>query len=752
MNATAHVTTFTAASYIAALASLSENAVLVLGFAGATLERGEDLPSVPDTGKALAIGKSTVGNALKELVDKGLLQRKPDTLSALGRAAVASIAAADKAPTADADLVEMDGGERRSPSLDSNGFSTGAIAGDHGGELQYIAVADLDACPLNPRTIFDAGEIAALADSILAQGLLQNLVARPSPENRTDDEVGDLVRFEVIAGNRRLRALHKLADDGRIDADSYIVPVLVRDLSDDQVLFAAMTENLQRENLSPMDEANAFRAYCDRADGDGRATARIAEAIGMSRRYVQKRLRLSTSLTPEAQGALVAGTISLDHAQVLTMASRELQAECLDEIAQGYGWDAGDSRDRLALESPLVGQALFDLALYDGIILDANGDTAIENGKAIAPLLYGEGYFEDMVQYRRLQAAAIDAKEAELAGQYAWVKRIAKRDYADGESSNYQRVSPDDPRAGALIIYDTALTVQIRVDYIDLRDAGKGKADTDADTNTGTTTTEPAVKLPSATVTGKTIILCQGEKTKALQRAIAHPNIGHGHMEAVAMALVILPLLHRYGAGEVKISADPFSPDDMAPDGHPALIADTKALLAPLAKAGALKITGDGWRTDSVDDAATFRWLTANPGHCAEIFQHLVARQVGCWPGYQPTLGDSELTLAIAEATGAQADSPVDTPRDLTEFLGMFRLPRLQAMAHGVTATHHSDLCGDPTRPKSKAELVTELAGQLPVGWIPPELTFADRAGMIAAIDGGGDAAPKPKTEATAKP
>src|SRR5688500_2467178 len=104
----------------------------------------------------------------------------------------------------------------------------------------------LFASALNPRKNFDDAKLAELADSIHAQGVLQNLVARP-----VDD------KFEVVAGGRRLRALQRLAESGRIP-ETCEVPVSVRELSDDEALAVAITENANREGVHPMEQAEAF--------------------------------------------------------------------------------------------------------------------------------------------------------------------------------------------------------------------------------------------------------------------------------------------------------------------------------------------------------------------------------------------------------------------------------------------------------------------------------------------------------------
>src|SRR5690554_1432725 len=104
--------------------------------------------------------------------------------------------------------------------------------------IQEVPLAQLRASPLNPRKRFDDASIDELADSIATEGLLQNLVVRPSP-----DEEGV---YEIAAGERRLRAMLRLDKRGKWPRDR-LVPVVVRDLTDLQLLQLATTENLARQ-------------------------------------------------------------------------------------------------------------------------------------------------------------------------------------------------------------------------------------------------------------------------------------------------------------------------------------------------------------------------------------------------------------------------------------------------------------------------------------------------------------------------
>jgi ParB family chromosome partitioning protein len=109
--------------------------------------------------------------------------------------------------------------------------------------IQLIALDLLAPGPFQPRTQVDPSELAALAASIREQGVLQPILARPDPQQRG--------HFQIIAGERRWRASQQ--------AGLHEIPALVRDLEDTAAMAAALVENLQREDLNPIDEGEGYR-------------------------------------------------------------------------------------------------------------------------------------------------------------------------------------------------------------------------------------------------------------------------------------------------------------------------------------------------------------------------------------------------------------------------------------------------------------------------------------------------------------
>jgi ParB family transcriptional regulator, chromosome partitioning protein len=174
--------------------------------------------------------------------------------------------------------------------------------------LRMIAVAAIKPLPGNPRKHFDEAALDELAASIAARGVIQPIIVRPTGPGA----------YQLVAGERRWRAAQK--------ARLHEIPALVRELDEREVMALALIENLQREDLNPIEEA---RAYQRLADDEGMTQAEIAKLVDKSRSHVanlQRLLNLPTSVLDRVeQGALTMG-----HARALI--GRE-DAEELADIA-----------------------------------------------------------------------------------------------------------------------------------------------------------------------------------------------------------------------------------------------------------------------------------------------------------------------------------------------------------------------------------------------------------------------------------
>jgi len=302
-------------------------------------------------------------------------------------------------------------GERRSPAP--------AILSGEEGERRSPAPAQpaprlvplgrLHPSPLNPRRAFDPAALAELADSICAQGVLQNLIVRPRPGG------GD--EFEIAAGERRWRAARLAVADGRLPAD-FALPVAVRALDDDSVVATGLAENAARHDLRPLEEARAYR----RLRAAGAATEHIARLAGRSQRHVQLRLDLLQRLAPEGLAALEAGAITPEQARELCRAPGARQKDLLpllfpkdpeDEDGGAVIQNAAQLRAAVREKMLPLANALFPPTAYAGASVED------DQGRPCA---------DDVVLFRRLQHRAVAARRRELAAQWPWVDVKLGRD------------------------------------------------------------------------------------------------------------------------------------------------------------------------------------------------------------------------------------------------------------------------------------------------------------------------------------
>jgi len=182
------------------------------------------------------------------------------------------------------------------------------------GKALTVPIEKIDPNPLQPRTVFDATHLQELADSIRASGIIQPLIVRRKAD-----------RYELVAGERRLRAA-KLADLAE-------VPALVQDLADDRVLEVALIENLQREDLNPIETAQAF----ERLVAELRLThEEIARRTGKDRTTVTNTLRL-LRLPEEIQLLLAERRLSMGHARAILGIPDEAQQLEIANRAAAHG-------------------------------------------------------------------------------------------------------------------------------------------------------------------------------------------------------------------------------------------------------------------------------------------------------------------------------------------------------------------------------------------------------------------------------
>ncbi len=175
-----------------------------------------------------------------------------------------------------------------------------------------VALDDLHPGRYQPRTRMDEGSLYELAQSIKSQGVIQPVLVRP---------LGTGSGFEIIAGERRTRAARL--------AGLTEVPVLVKSVPDESAAVMALIENIQREDLNPLEEAQGLKRLTQEF---GLTHEQAAQAVGRSRSTASNLLRL-LNLSPSVQELLMAGDLDMGHARALLALEGAEQVQCAHEIA-----------------------------------------------------------------------------------------------------------------------------------------------------------------------------------------------------------------------------------------------------------------------------------------------------------------------------------------------------------------------------------------------------------------------------------
>ncbi len=198
-------------------------------------------------------------------------------------------------------------------------------------EAQLIDVKAIGPNPQQPRKTFSAEELAELAQSIKENGLLQPLLLRPAPKIPG--------KYELVAGERRLRAVQKLGWKE--------VPAVTREVDDDALLVLALVENLQREALNPMEEAEGYHVLMD---NHGLSHAQIGRSVGKSRSTVANMVRL-LQLPASVRKYVEAGSLTSGHARALLALDDQEEMAGLARKAITGGWSVREMERNAGVKS-----------------------------------------------------------------------------------------------------------------------------------------------------------------------------------------------------------------------------------------------------------------------------------------------------------------------------------------------------------------------------------------------------------------
>jgi ParB family chromosome partitioning protein len=172
------------------------------------------------------------------------------------------------------------------------------VSGEVGRGLTLLAVADIEANPDQPRRRFDDAAMAELADSIAARGLIQPIVVRPRGG-----------RYQIVAGERRWRAAQR--------AGLHEIPVVIKDIPDSATLELALVENIQREDLNPIEEAASYQRLMREF---GHSQDELGRIVNKSRSHVANLVRL-LELPAPVREMVAEGRLSMGHARALVTAA-----------------------------------------------------------------------------------------------------------------------------------------------------------------------------------------------------------------------------------------------------------------------------------------------------------------------------------------------------------------------------------------------------------------------------------------------
>ena len=216
------------------------------------------------------------------------------------------------------------------------GKGLGALLGEYmddtpRGEAQLIDVKSIGPNPQQPRKAFSDEELAELAQSIEENGLLQPLLLRPAPKAPG--------RYELVAGERRLRAVRKLGWNA--------VPAVTREVDDDTLLVLALVENLQREALNPLEEAEGYQVLVDK---HGLSHAGIGRSVGKSRSTVANMVRL-LQLPASVRKFVEAGSLTTGHARALLALTDQREMVELARKAIEQSWSVREMESHAGVNS-----------------------------------------------------------------------------------------------------------------------------------------------------------------------------------------------------------------------------------------------------------------------------------------------------------------------------------------------------------------------------------------------------------------
>ncbi|MTK12680.1 MAG: ParB/RepB/Spo0J family partition protein [Clostridiaceae bacterium] len=562
--------------------------------------------------------------------------------------------------------------------------------------LAVAPYAKLHPSPLNPRKRFDPVSLDDLAASVAKEGVLLPLLVRHHPQQQGE--------HEIIAGERRWRAVGLLVDR-QVATQDFPIPIRLVDPCDDRKLLElALTENVARKDMTPLEEAEAFAQLVDKGAGP----SEIADVVGLTTRTVQKRLRLIKDLTPKVRTALSDAEITVEFANVLAAYCRKShQDDVLTGIKNGWYRTSAALKESLLQNTIPEHLAAFDTSKY-------SGSWAVDEET-------GERFFADPDLFRRLQVWAAKARARSLQKEVPWVEIWdAAENKRFSEYSKDFTKRPDHPNAGAIISIASDGKMEVHQGFVRTKDLEAEKRVEEG---------KPAVA--SEPMTKAHYLHAHRRKTEAMQAAVLAAPVH-------AMRLVCAALLGSQQA--VKIEPQAIEQDEriVAPAVQAIVDRHCSAL-----KKSAVEIGRTGPRLGDnygLDHAEIWKFLAdLSFDDVIELFAALVALRVGTFSGWNPSLGDDPGALAVAQSLGLVGTEGEAGLTLLVEDLEGCRREALLSVARAA------DIGGDLDGMKAAA-LKEYISGTAAPGFVLPSLRFGAKQDLEAMLAGK----PHPKVVAEA--
>ena len=517
---------------------------------------------------------------------------------------------------------------------------------------------------------------------------------------------------EIIAGERRWRAVGLLVTNEKAGGD-YPLPIrLVAPCDDRKLLELALTENVARKDMTPLEEAEAFAMLA----GQGASPAEIGDVVGLTARTVQKRLRLVRDLTPQVRDALAEDEITVEFANVLAAyCPKSKQNATVEEINRGQIRTTAQLKSMCLASRIATTGALFDLDQYKGGFVEDEENPEIR-------------YFADGAAFKALQAKGVKAKKEELGKKYAIVE-VADR--AKGEifrDWNYS-VKPGHAKARAVIELDDQGAAKVHLDLVHHSDlhptppaAGQTKAPVPA---------EPTTKPHNS--------YAHRRKNEVLQAAVAEST------PALAMRLTILGLMRESSAVRILPDAHPSGGDFCIGEVPRAIIEEFSGRFAEAASEP-MEFNHSGWglkhsyyASNNCDPAKMWQTLVGmTDTEAGRLFTALVALRVGSFDGYAPELGDRDGAVCIARTLGLVGSEAE---------VGLALQPQdLDGLRKGTLIDVARSIGVRDANTMKTADLKAAITEEAPKDYVLPSLRFGRNEAIEAMLKGR----PHPKELAAA--